>query len=154
MYLRRRKTLYVLQEFQLLLLGGGGGRGVFFSFCFLNTSFSIRGSSGRLTWVNHSSHKSSATHFYRCVQYFRVSKQWYGCQSLGFLTSAQMVMHAIAYAGCTDTVRESALKAAGLGEKSLAANSNPLQYCALDFYSDDLPTELFPLVDYTHDISS
>ena len=24
----------------------------------------------------------------------------------------------------------------GLGEKSLAANSNPLQYCALDFYSD------------------
>ena len=40
----------------------------------------------RLTWVSHSSLKSSATHSYQCVQYFRVSKQWHGFQSLRFLT--------------------------------------------------------------------
>ena len=31
-----------------------------------------------------SSHKSSATHSYQCVQYFRVSQQWYGSQGWGF----------------------------------------------------------------------
>ena len=41
---------------------------------------------------------------------FFVSKQRYGCQCLGSLTCAQMLMHAIAHGGCTDTVRESALK--------------------------------------------
>ena len=30
-----------------------------------------------VTWVRHSSSKSSAIHYYKCVQYFRVSKQWY-----------------------------------------------------------------------------
>ena len=54
---------------------------------------------------------SSATHSYQCVQYFPVSKQWYGCQCLGFLTRAQMLMHAIVHGGCTDTVRQSALEA-------------------------------------------
>ena len=34
----------------------------------------------------------------------------HGCQCLGFLTSAQMLRHATAHGGCTDTVRESALK--------------------------------------------
>ena len=34
----------------------------------------------------------------------------YGCQCLGALTCAQMLMHAIAHGGCTDTARESALK--------------------------------------------
>ena len=33
---------------------------------------------------------------------------WYGCQCLGLLTCAQMLVHAIAHGGCTDTVRESA----------------------------------------------
>ena len=33
-----------------------------------------------------------------------------GCQCLGSLTCAQMLMHAIAHEGCTDSVRESALK--------------------------------------------
>ena len=55
---------------------------------------------------NHSSRKSSATQFYQCVQYFRV----YGCQCSGFLTWAQMLMHAIAHGGCMGTVTESALK--------------------------------------------
>ena len=62
-----------------------------------------------LTRVRHSSRKSSATHFYRCVQYFRVSRQWYGCQLLGFLTCAQMLT-AISDVDCTDTVRESAVQ--------------------------------------------
>ena len=39
-------------------------------------------------WIRHSSRKSSATHSYHCVQYFHVSKQWYDCQCLGFLTCA------------------------------------------------------------------
>ena len=30
---------------------------------------------------------------YQCVQYFRVSKQWYGCQCLGGLMHAQILMH-------------------------------------------------------------
>ena len=33
---------------------------------------------GPLTQVKQSSCKSSAIHSYQCVQYFRVSKQWYG----------------------------------------------------------------------------
>ena len=69
-------------------------------FCFFSTSLSLaRGNSGRLSWVRHSSRRSSATHSYQCVQYFRVSKQWYGCQCLGILTCAHMLMHAIAYWG-------------------------------------------------------
>ena len=53
----------------------------------------------------HGSRKSSATHSYQCVQYVCVSKQCYGCQCLGFLMCSQMLMHAIAHGGCTDTVR-------------------------------------------------
>ena len=49
------------------------------------------------------SHKSGATHSYQCVQYYCVSKQWYGCQRLGFLTCAQMLIHAMAHWGCVDT---------------------------------------------------
>ena len=74
------------------------------------------GNLGCLTQVWHSSRKSSATHSYQCVQYFRVSKQWYGCQRLGFLTWTQTQMHAIAHGGCTDTVKESA-PAADSGRK-------------------------------------
>ena len=33
-----------------------------------------------------------------------------GCQSVGFLTCTQMLMHAIAHGGCTNTVREPAVK--------------------------------------------
>ena len=58
----------------------------------------------------YSSRTSSATHSYEYVQYFRLSKQRYGCQCLGFLTCAQMLMHAVAHGGCANTVRKSALK--------------------------------------------
>ena len=63
--------------------------------------------------------KNSITQTSRCVQHFCVSKQWYGCQCLGFLTSAQMLMHVIAHMGYMDILRECALKFT-LGEKSLA----------------------------------
>ena len=41
------------------------------------------GNLGNLNWVKHSSCRSSVTHSYQCVQYFRLSKQWYGWQCLG-----------------------------------------------------------------------
>ena len=89
----------------------------------------------------------------QCMQYFPVSKQWYGCQCLGFLTCAQMLMQAIAHGGCTDSVRESALEADW--EKipcRTAGDSNPRQYGFWRFsrtlyqlsyqLSYQLPTEL------------
>ena len=33
----------------------------------VSTSLSLAGNSGQLTWVRHSSRKSSATHSYQCV---------------------------------------------------------------------------------------
>ena len=93
-------------------------------------SLSLAGNSGGLTWVRHSSRKSSATHWYQCVQYFCVSKQWYGRQCLRFLTCVQMLMHAIAHGGCTDTVRQSALEVdSGRTIPCLTGDSNPHQYC-------------------------
>ena len=89
----------------------------------VSTSLTTVGNSGCLTWVRHSSPKSSATHSYLCVQHFPVSKQRYGCQRLGFVTCAQMLMHATAHGGRTNTVRESALEADS-GRKYLAARGN------------------------------
>ena len=75
--------------------------------------------------------KSSATHSYQCVRHFPVSKQCYGCQSLGLFTCTQMLMHAIAHGGCTDTVRQSALKGdSGRKIPCRTGDSNPRQYCA------------------------
>ena len=105
-------------------------------FCFKNASLSLVGNSGRLD----SSRKSNATHSHRCVQYFRVSKQWYVCQCLGFSTCAQILTHAIAHGGCTDTVRESALEA-GSGRKIPCCtwDSNPHQYnCCARLFSRTL----------------
>ena len=81
--------------------------------------------------VRHGSRKSSATHSYRCVQYFRVSKQWYGCQCLGFLMCAQLLMREIACNSSTDTVRDSAQQVdSGRKIPRHAGDSNQYQYCA------------------------
>ena len=50
-----------------------------------------------------------------------------GCQCLGFLTCAQMLMHAIAHGGCADTVRESALEVGSSGRSipCRTGDSNP-----------------------------
>ena len=73
---------------------------------YLLTSFFQDFGSSREVLVVSQSHKSSATHSNHYVWYFRVSKHWCGCQCLGFLTCAQMLMHALANG---DTARESAL---------------------------------------------
>ena len=96
-----------------------------FFLLFFSTSLSFAGNSGHLTQVRHSSRKSSATHPFQCVEYFRVSRQWYGCQYLGFLTGAQMLLHAIVHRGCTDSL--SLHWRLTPGEKSL--DSNPCQHC-------------------------
>ena len=89
------------------------------------------GNSGHLTWVRHSSRKTSASHSYLCVQYFRVSEQLYDCQCLGLLTCADMLIHAIAQGGCTDTVRQSALEVdSGRKIPCRTGDSNPRQYYA------------------------
>ena len=66
-----------------------------------------------ITWAGcgYRNHRNNAAQSCQCVQHFCVSSQWYGCECLGFLICAQMLMHAIAHRGCTDTVRESALRA-------------------------------------------
>ena len=57
-----------------------------------------RGKFGSPHLIKHSSRKSSATHSYQCVQYVPVSRQWCGCQCLGFfLTCTQMSIRAIAH---------------------------------------------------------
>ena len=50
-----------------------------------SSPLSLVENSGRLTWVWHYSCKSSAAHFYQCVQYFHVSRPWYSWRCLGFL---------------------------------------------------------------------
>ena len=106
------------------------------------TSSSLTGNSGHPTRVRHSSRKSSATHSYHCVQYFPLSKQWYGCQCLRFLTFADVDAHG----GCTDTERESALKAdSGRKIPCRTGDSNPRQYCAWIFNRTLYPLSYHPL---------
>ena len=64
--------------------------------------------------------KSSATHSYRRMQCYQEQRYPFlsvyavfsSVQTMvyGFLTCAQMLMHAIVHGGCTDTVRESVLE--------------------------------------------
>ena len=109
-----------------------------------STSLSAMENSGRLTCIMHSHRKSSATHSYQCVQYVRVSKQWYGCHCLGLLTCAQMLKHAIA-PGIVQTPRSVRTKADSRRKiPCRTGDSNPRQYCGLAFQSDALPTELYP----------
>ena len=55
-----------LSSSQLMCSGGF----FFFFFFFFSASLSLQDILGRLTWVRHSRHKSSATRSYQCVQYF------------------------------------------------------------------------------------
>ena len=78
---------------------------------FFITSLLLARNLGHLTWVRHSSRKSSVTHSYQCVQFFCVSKLWQGCQCLAFLTRTLILTHAITHRGCMDTVRAFTLEA-------------------------------------------
>ena len=79
-------------------------------------------SSGRLTWVGLQQLQEQCYPSYN-VSYFRVSKQWYSCQCLGFLTCAHTFYVCNWQGSCTNTVTGSALKF-GLGRKSLVALGN------------------------------
>ena len=58
----------------------------FFFKIYFSTSLSFAGNSSRLTWVRHSSSKSSATHSYQGVQcFFCASRRWYIAASVGDL---------------------------------------------------------------------
>ena len=107
-------------------------------FCFgFSTLLSFVGNLKCLTWVKHSSRKSSAIHSCQCVQYFHVSRQWCGCQCLGFLTCVLMLMHSIAHGGCMGTASEHAPKVdTGRNFSCSSGDLNPRQYCALAFQSD------------------
>ena len=95
--------------------------------------------------VRHNRRTTSATHFYQSVHYFRVSKQRYGCQCLGFLTCTQMSMPAIAHGGCTDNVRHSKLKVdSGSKNPLLHHGLEPESVLRLSFQSDAVPAELSP----------
>ena len=105
--------------------------------CLFSTLLSFVGNLKCLTWVKHSSHKSSAIHSCQCVQYFHVSRQWCGCPCLGFLTCVLMLMHSIAARGCMDTASEPAPKVdTGRNFFRCCGDLNPRQYCALAFQSD------------------
>ena len=106
-----------------------------------STSLTFAGNLGHLTWVRHSSRKSSAARSYQRVWYFHVSKQWYGCQCLEFLTSTQMLMHATANGGCTNTARESALKVEP-GRK-IATPGPRTRFSSAPWFSNTLPAEMY-----------
>ena len=87
-----------------------------------------------LPGLRHRGRKSSVTHSHRCMEYFRMSKQSYGCQCLRFLTCSQMLMHGIAQGDCTDTGRESVPEAdSGRKITCRTGDSNLHQYCAWRF---------------------
>ena len=68
---------------------------------------------------------------------FVCPKQRHGCQCLGSLTCAQMLMHAIAHEGCTDTVKRVCTGSLILREKSLAAPgeaNRPQRHAGLTLY--------------------
>ena len=98
---------------------------------------SLAGNWGRHTWVRYSSRSSSATRFTISACGIFMPPNIGSFQRLGFLTCAQMLMHAIARGGCADTVRESALEADSTGRQILCrtGDSNP----RLAFQSDALP---------------
>ena len=103
-----------------------------------------------MTWVSHRSRKSSATHSYQCVQYFRVSKQWCVCQCLGFLTCAHYYVDAC---DCTGTGlyghrKRVCTEGCLWEEKSPLPHRHrglePASVLRLAFQSNALATELFP----------
>ena len=105
----------------------------------------MRGNSDCLTWVKHSSCKNSATHSYQCVKYFRVSKQWCGCQCWGFFYMCTDVDACV----CTQGLfrhRKRVCTGRWLWEKNSLPHRGlePTSVLCLAFQSDTLPAELSP----------
>ena len=131
-------------------------RGIFF---FLgSTSLSFAGSTGRLTWLRHSSCKSRATHFYQCVWYFGVIKPWHGCQCLEIFVVIKPwygcqcleifnLRTDVAACDCTRGLyrhRKRVFTGSWLWEKNSLPHRGlePASVLRLAFQSDALPTEL------------
>ena len=134
---------------------------VFFFSTLFSTSLSFAGNSGHLTQVRHSGCKSSTTHSFQCVEYFPVSRQWYGCQHYPLLSVCGVF-------SCVQTMvwlpvfgffnRGSDVDACnctqglyGLLKSALEVDSGrkisclqPLSALHLAFQSDAPPAELFP----------
>ena len=112
----------------------------FFYICLFE---SFVGNSAHVTWVWLQQPQEQCCPFLPLGAIFlRVSRQWCGCQCLGFSMCSQMLMHVIAHrGGCSDTVRESASTESWLREKkSLAAlGLKPASVLRLAFQSDALP---------------
>ena len=83
----------------------------YFFLSIYSTSLSHAGHSGRLSWVRLQLLQEQRYPLLPVHAVFLCVRQWHGCQRLGYLTCAQMLMHAIAGRGCTKTMRESAVKA-------------------------------------------
>ena len=95
----------------------------------------------RLTWIRHSSRKSSATHSYQCVR-FCVSRQWYGYQCLGLLTCSQCWCIRGLYGHRKRVCTESwPWEKNPLPDRGL----EPASVLPLAFQSGALPAELSPL---------
>ena len=86
---------------------------IFFLLHPISTSLSLAGNSGGLTRViRQSSRKSSAIYplLLVCAAFCVCSINGMAARVWEVLTCAQVLMHAIAHGGCTDTVRESVLE--------------------------------------------
>ena len=60
------------------------------SYCYISIVPCVK--SNRLIWVRLQQPQEQRCPFLQCVQHLRMSKQWFGCQCLGFFTCAQMFM--------------------------------------------------------------
>ena len=76
----------------------------FFLFSFTHCFFISYGNFWSSNLAKAHQYKSGATHSDQRVQYLRVSKQSCGCQCLGFVTCARMLMHVSVHGGCTDII--------------------------------------------------
>ena len=122
------------------------------------TSLSLAENSGCLTWVRHSRCQSSSAHSYQCsVAAFScvqtvVRLPLFGiCNVRTDVTYAQTLMHVITQGNCTDTIRESVLKADTGREKKKKKKKKlphrgfePATVLRLAFQPDALPSELSP----------
>ena len=108
-----------------------GDRLLYLSICFFNTSSPLREIRVTLPAEGTAAARAALPIPISVCSIVRVSKQWCGCTCFGFLTCTRVQMHAMAHWGCTDTVRESALKVdSGRTVPCRTVDSNPRQYYA------------------------
>ena len=85
-----------------IYLGMGNLKLRYFSSIY-SSSLSHAGNSGHLSWMRLQLHQEQRYPLLPLCAVFLSVRQWHGCQCLGYLTCAQMLMHAIAGRGCTKT---------------------------------------------------